>query len=122
MKTIKVVGTNNKISEIGLFTDMDLIAHKEMLIKDALFSFPHEQLIDFIPAFSVEEMEKIDLLGCDLATKIYYEFLVAGGQDESFFCDISIGEIRPLDDLVLVCDDNDLIELIMENYDAFVIL
>jgi hypothetical protein len=122
MITFKVVGTDNKISEIGLFTEENLIYHKEMIIKDALYNYPPERLIDFIPAFSVAEMEKIDSLGYEIAVKIYYEFIVAGGQEEALFSDISIAEFKPLDDLSLICDDNDLIELLMKTFDAFIIL
>ena len=123
MKNLKVVGTNNRISEVELFTEKDYISHREMFIKDALFNFPHEQLIDFIPTLNIEEMEKIDLLGCELATKIYYELLCAGDQEDSFLIDISFDSIsfdfRPIDDLVLFCDDDDLIELLMKDHIYF---
>lgn len=121
MKTLKVVGTNNKITEIGVFAEKEYLAHKDMMIKDALFNFPQEQLIDFIPALNIEEMGKIDSLGWELAAKIYYEFLCAGGQQDSFYLEIS-DSVRPIDDLVLICDDNDLIELLMKDHIYFIIL
>lgn len=122
MDIVRVVGEENAIYKIKLFTDSDLEEYRMSVIAETVFQYMDE-LTKFIP-LSLEELTQVSNLGKELLTKICYNYLILNGNIDNFLKEIHTSRyyFYNMDDLSDICYDPPMIRLLKEKYSAFVMI